>query len=403
MNKVLKLKYLRTLVQIIFLIFYPGLFAMAFSQIGHAWSMIINKNFNVYSLLLTLLLAIILVLFTAILGRFFCGWLCSFGTMCDFLYYLNIKLFKSKLKFKINEDLDSILKLVKYVVLLFIFIFLWTLQLKIPYDINPWNSFARLIVFPPVLPTLSIGLILLIAIAIGNFFIERFFCRYLCPLGAIFAIASKVKIVHIRKPKSNCGNCKACTVKCSMGLQLYKVDKVTHGDCINCFKCVSVCPIKNAKVSIFKRAINVIAIAFISIISFFALYSFKKPLSSVLNKEVSIEAINNAFSAAPNTVTSPTATTSNTQTSTNYKAGTYNGEAMGLNNEIQLAVTVSSNSIKNVKIINAGGSSYADAANQMAQEIVEAQSTNVSAISGATYTSSGVLNAVQNALNKATS
>ncbi|MGL5822938.1 MAG: FMN-binding protein [Sarcina sp.] len=244
--------------------------------------------------------------------------------------------------------------------------------------------------------------------AIGNFFIERFFCRYLCPLGAIFAILSKIKIIHIRKPVANCGNCKACTTKCSMGLQLYKVDKVTHGDCINCFKCVSVCPIKNAKVSIFKRAINVIAVAFISIISFFALYSFKKPLSNILNKEISIETINNAFSQIPNNTTTAqesnnTNTSTTQQQSLNYKPGTYQGEAMSLNSEVELAVTVSSNAIKNVQIINSGGNSYSDAAKQMAQEIVSAQSTDVSVISGATYTSSAVLTAVQNALNKAQS
>ncbi|MGL5577034.1 MAG: 4Fe-4S binding protein [Sarcina sp.] len=61
---------------------------------------------------------------------------------------------------------------------------------------------------------------------------ERFFCRYLCPLGAVFSIISRFKILKINKKKDKCGKCRLCTNKCVMGISLYEDDNVKSGECI---------------------------------------------------------------------------------------------------------------------------------------------------------------------------
>ena len=88
---------------------------------------------------------------------------------------------------------------------------------------------------------------ILIFIIAASFFIERFFCRYLCPLGAIFSIVSRLRVTRIVKPKAGCGKCRICTDNCPMGIDLYQSDFSKSGECINCFECLSVCPRKNVR------------------------------------------------------------------------------------------------------------------------------------------------------------
>lgn len=441
MQKFFKIKYARAISQIVFFIMYPGLFALSFSKIGNTYSMIINGTGNIYSELTSILSAGILLVLTATLGRFFCGWMCSFGAMNDLLYYLKTKVFKIKFKIKITQELDFMLKKLKYIVLLFIFVVFWTFGAKFSFNTNPWTSFANIISIQTIIPSISLGLLFLVIIMIGDFFIERFFCRYLCPLGAIFVMTSKLKFVHIKKPISECGNCKACTVKCSMGLSLYKQDKVTDGDCINCFKCVDICPKNNATVSLGRRAINTITIAAISILSFLALYNIEKPLAKALNQKLvaselakysnnsnsnitfnnnssnnssssNANASNNSNTNGSNTNSDSSASTSNASSTNSgststakYTPGTYTGNAFGYISNIEVSVSVSSNRIDNVVItqINDTPGYYEQPVALIPEEIIGSQSTNVDVVSGATYSSNGIINAVKKALSKAKS
>ena len=97
---------------------------------------------------------------------------------------------------------------------------------------------------------LTVGFILFILIAIASMFIERFFCRYLCPLGAVFAIISKLKIAKIRKLRTKCGDCRICTNNCAMEIPLYKYDVIKSGECINCMQCITACPRKNITLTV---------------------------------------------------------------------------------------------------------------------------------------------------------
>lgn len=436
MKDILKLKYSRAISQIVFFILYPGLFALSFSQIGRTYSMLISSSSNVYTLGMSIVSALVLLILTAVLGRFFCGWMCSFGSLCDILYYINTKLFKNKLKIKIGYKTDFWLKKLKYIILLFIFVVFWTFKFKPSTNMDPWTTFANLIALPPQLPTLSIGLALLIIIVIGDFLIERFFCRYLCPLGAIFAVTSKLKFINIRKPKSECGKCTLCSKKCSMNLKLYEVDRVTDGNCINCFKCVSVCPKNNARVSVVKRAVNTITVVAISILAFFGLQKVQTKATNVLSKKIVAQTSNqgslNAEISAMNSQSSNSnndsnSNSNNNQTASNttnsassnsstssdsyyvptkgFNAGTYTGTARGYKSNITVSVTVSSNQIENVDITSIHDTPEYEATPvaTIPSEILSKQSPYVDVVSGATYSSNGIINAVKKALAKAQS
>lgn len=408
MKKFFKIQYLRLIVQIIFFVLYPGLFALTFTQIGKTYSMLINLSGNPYTLGISLTYALILLLFTTILGRFFCGWMCSFGTMSDFLYYINKKLFKRKLQIKITNKIDYFLKKLKYIILLFIFVLFWTFNFKSSTNLDPWTSFANLIAIPPKLTSTSIGFILLLFIIIGDFLIERFFCRYLCPLGAIFSLISKFSIFKIKKTINKCGSCKACSVHCSMKIKLYQVDKVTDGNCINCYKCISVCPKKNANITVSKTTMNVFLASAISILTFFGLYKIQSIISTNLSKDLIAQTSNNGrlqteLENLNNTQTNISNNMISYIPTKNFIPGTYEGTARGYTSNITTKVVVSSHKIESIKItqINDSASYDHQPIIQIPAQIVEAQTPYVDVISGATQTSEGIKHAVMIALNKA--
>ncbi len=92
---------------------------------------------------------------------------------------------------------------------------------------------------------ISVGAALLLLIVVGSLFVERMFCRYLCPLGAVFALVSKFRLFKIRKPREKCGACRACTKRCPMGIPLYRTNVITSAECIDCMSCVEICPRDN--------------------------------------------------------------------------------------------------------------------------------------------------------------
>lgn len=395
MKKKFRIGYLRALVQLISFLLVPGIFALAFSQIGTVVSAIIKGNGNESIIIINLLLPLSLIILTIIFGRFFCGWICSFGAMNDLLYYISKKLFKVKIV--IPEKTEKYFKLLKYLVLLYIIVVFWILSINIG-GLNPWKVFANIIKFPPIAAVFSIGFILLIFIIIGSMLIERFFCRYLCPLGAIFAIFSKVKLVNISKERANCGNCKACTVKCSMGLALYKEDKVKELDCINCLKCIDVCPKNNANLTIKKKVINPIYLTAIFLIVFVIFYFMRDEISNKVIKNY-----NKAILSKKATVEKTTTQVISKPTENLYKDGSYIGTGKGYNSNVEVKVTIDNGKISAVNVVSIGDSpSYEQQAVAIIPtEIINAQSTKVDVVAGATESSMGIIDAAKNALLKA--
>ncbi|AJA47421.1 FMN-binding domain-containing protein [Clostridium pasteurianum DSM 525 = ATCC 6013] len=388
MKRIPKIQIFRVFIQIIFLFLLPGLFALTFSQLGQIYSMIINGKFNFVEIFPNLAGFLTIFILTLILSRFFCGWICAFGAFNDFIYIIVNKVFKTN--FKINKNIDNILKYLKYAVLLFIIIFIWTIGSKSFDTFSPWNAFAQISDLPQVILNYPVGLIILILIALGAVFIERFFCRYLCPLGAIFSIISKLSIFKINKPSDKCGKCRACTNNCSMGIELYKLQKVRGGECINCLRCIEKCPRNNTKTTICDENINPALASSIAIVAFTGLYSANNVAGKVVSRNLPVSVSSNTSSSMPKV---------------KYTDGTYSGTGTGFRGgSTEISVTVKSGKIANIETVSNGDTPdyYERAYSTIQSEIISAQSTEVDVVSGATYSSNGIISAVKNALNNAT-
>jgi NosR/NirI family transcriptional regulator, nitrous oxide reductase regulator len=370
-------KILRTIVQILFFVFMPGLVGMAFLELK---ALIVDIfNFNFTTILSDTSLIIVLFLGTIILGRFFCGWMCMFGTYNDLVNLIGKKIFK--INYQPNKMADKYFKYLKYFILLFIIIFVWTNIVVIPDGVSPWDALSQLSNPSYAFSNYLIGLIILGFITVGDLFIERFFCRYLCPLGAIFSIISKGRILNIQKPKVNCGLCHACTNKCSMGIDLDATDVARSGECINCLNCTKICPKNNAKLAINNKKINEYAITTLAVAGTTGAYLG-------VNKIVT---------------TYFPSTNASASVSSKYADGTYIGTGTGYRPYTKVSVTISNGKITSIVVNSTNDTTefFNKAWTTIKNAIISKQSTSVSTVSGATRSSNGIIAAVNDALNQA--
>ncbi len=189
----------------------------------------------------------ILILFGLLLGRTICGFLCPIGLIQDLLY----KIKSPKLK---KSRVTRILSYFKYVLLLWLVIIVPLMyagivvlpafcQFVCPtgtlaglmYLANPANGgdIASL----AVLFTWKISLFVLIFV--GSIFVYRLFCRFLCPLGALYGLFCKIAMLGIKLDKKKCIECGLCIQTCKMDIK-----RVGDHECINCGACIPVCPTK---------------------------------------------------------------------------------------------------------------------------------------------------------------
>lgn len=424
MKKFKAIKICRTIVQILFFIFLPSLISLAFFQVKALFIDLINFNYS--QIVSDCIVIILLSILTMLAGRIFCGWMCIFGAYNDWVYIISNKILKNK--YKINKELDRNMKYIKYIVLAVIILFIWTGILAIPEGSSPWDAYTQIFDIKFMLQQYFIGSILLLIITLGAIFIERFFCRYLCPLGAIFSILSKCKIFKINKEKTVCGNCKACSAKCSMGIDLDSVEKVNSGECIQCLNCVGICPKENARMKFLNKDIDEKSFFTIVISLFVGTYALTNSLitynlqnnsnSNNLSTEVN-QNNNNTNTNINSGKSSNTNVSKNTNTNTNfntnkntntsatsstkYKDGTYTGVGRGYRDGLTVSVTIKNNKITNIEIVSINDTPgyYEKATNVVPKEIINSQSTKVNTVSGATRSSNGIISAVNDALSEA--
>lgn len=218
--------------------------------------------------------AILTIVVTFLLGRVACGWVCPLGSLHQFFSFLfkKTKLHRPK-KLKDNHTVW------KYYILVFVLISaVFTLDVAGFFD--PFSFLYRSIVVG-ALPALNygfaefIGLFYQIGLAgigdvliqffenldvnaiyiqgffIGGIFIgmvllnmvrERFWCRYICPLGALLGIFSRWNIFGLKIDKDKCIDCGLCTIQCQTQANPYPNEGWKSPECVYCFTCASICP-----------------------------------------------------------------------------------------------------------------------------------------------------------------
>ena len=188
----------------------------------------------------------LLIFFGAVLGRAVCGFLCPFGFLQDLIYKIP---FYKKNRFKI----DKFLRYLKYAVLLVLVIILPMTFKLTPFFckyVCPDGTIAGIMlaavdekVRTVLGPLFSWKVILLCIFIVLGLIVRRPFCKYVCPLGAIYGFFNKIALYRMTHDKNKCINCGACAKACQMNIDPVKTPNSM--ECIRCGECVDACP-KNA-------------------------------------------------------------------------------------------------------------------------------------------------------------
>jgi polyferredoxin len=190
------------------------------------------------------LIILIIILSTALLlKRGFCSWVCPFGLLTEYLNKVHQWVFRKRIK--ITRWLDYPLRSLKYLLLAF---FLWAILIKmnagaLEYFIySPYNMVADIKMLYFFENISAFAFWALLAIFTLSILIRNFWCRYLCPYGALLGVLSFLSIFKIHRNQDTCTNCRQCTRTCPVDIQVHKTDCVISDECHACLKCVSVCP-----------------------------------------------------------------------------------------------------------------------------------------------------------------
>lgn len=214
--------------------------------------------------------SLLLVGATLVVGRFFCAFVCPMGASIDFLDHL----FFRKVK-RSGLAADSGLRKMKYV-LLFVFIAAALAGSSLVFFMDPialLTRFYTFVIYPLVITVINLGLDLLRPVFQGlgwitlshlhypqpvyymtiltllffggifslNRFAPRFWCRYLCPLGALLSLISPLGVFK-RRVSDECNSCLVCRKSCPMGAIDENPTSIRSPECIQCRNCAEICP-----------------------------------------------------------------------------------------------------------------------------------------------------------------
>ena len=187
----------------------------------------------------------IILLYGVILGRTICGWICPLGLVQELLHKIPTpKLRKSRV--------TRALSWLKYVIL-GVFVVAIPLWYGLAHDMTlpafckyicPAGTFEGALGLMPVRTSIYSMLsilftrkfVILMVIGLACIFCYRSFCRFICPLGAIYSLFNRFNIVGVRVDASRCNHCGACVRHCGMDVR-----RVGDHECISCGKCMDVC------------------------------------------------------------------------------------------------------------------------------------------------------------------
>ncbi len=181
-----------------------------------------------------------------LMRKAFCSWLCPVGTISEYLWKAGKKMFGRN--FPLPRWIDLPLRGLKYLLLGF---FLWAIStmsavgiqdfMQSPYgliaDVKMLNFFRHIG---------ETGLIVLGVFVAASVFVPNFWCRFLCPYGALLGMTAFFSPARIRRKTEPCIDCGKCAKACPASLPVDKLLSIKSVECTGCLECVTVCPADSA-------------------------------------------------------------------------------------------------------------------------------------------------------------
>jgi polyferredoxin len=193
-----------------------------------------------------MVLLCVFLLSSLLVKKSFCSWLCPVGTVSEYLWKLGRKVYKRNLI--IPKWLDLPLRSLKYILLAFFVFIVFTMSQQELGDflMSPFGIVAdvKMLNFFRYIGALGIAVIL--ALVFFSVLIQNFWCRFLCPYGALMGLVSFLSPAKIRRDQEACIGCGKCNKACPSNLPVDKLIQVRSVECTGCMECVAVCPAESA-------------------------------------------------------------------------------------------------------------------------------------------------------------
>ena len=243
------------------------------------------------------MMGIALVAAIVLFSKLFCAYICPLGTVQDLLGKLRKALHIKGLKIQNGSVLDKILRIVKYALVFWIFYMTVNSSELFCKNLDPYYAIAT--GFKGEI-TLWMSIVSISVVVLGSFFIDMFWCRYLCPLGAIsnslkfwlwigvlfgayyvadvlgadipwavllggfcflgylleiFHAKPKMQLLYVMKNQSACNSCGLCNKKCPYHIDVRgcRNGKVNSVDCTLCGECVAACSTNALRIGVCKK------------------------------------------------------------------------------------------------------------------------------------------------------
>ncbi|MFH1374685.1 MAG: 4Fe-4S binding protein [bacterium] len=201
------------------------------------WGLFTDGEFSCALGPLNLSMFVALIVLALLSKKSFCGWACPIGFLGELCGRAGELIVKRRLH--PGARLNGVLKILRYVVLVLFLVLTYRAGELILRGYDPYylifSGFGH--------GTVGIvSYVVLIVLTLGALVIPMFFCRYLCPMGAVLDPFSRLGLVKISRDEEGCTDCGECQTACPYDIPVPELRRVRHRDCTNCLECVDACP-----------------------------------------------------------------------------------------------------------------------------------------------------------------
>lgn len=185
------------------------------------------------------------ILISLFLKRTFCSWICPIGTLSEGLALLGQRIFKRN--FTLPKWLDYPLRSLKYILLTFFVVFIFLgMSPTAAYSFlqTPYNMIADVQMLTFFQNITGVGVTIIAVLVVLSLLLKHFWCRYLCPYGALLGLFSIISPWKITRDKSTCIGCGQCRRSCPHHLKVDEALRISSPECNGCLGCVEACPVE---------------------------------------------------------------------------------------------------------------------------------------------------------------